>query len=192
MSRRDLTDSFLGAPTLIGARRRGTSIKLIQRGTIAIAAAGTTGTATITAVRPEHSVLKYLGYSNSGDAATILEDNCRLTFTNSTTITATHNTAGNDIVASFEVVEYWPGVIRSIQRGTITIVNAAATATATITAVVMLRSSLDDLGYTFTTATTSGIDSRARFVLTNETTLTATRIGLDQGVVLSFQVVENY
>lgn len=80
-------------------------VKRVQRGTISVAAAVNSGTATITAVNTEKAHLAYLGASNDGGgaAASVV---FRVELTNSTTVTATRAaTAGNAIV-SFEVIEY--------------------------------------------------------------------------------------
>lgn len=164
-------------------------VRSVQRGTITIGAASTSNTATITAVVLANSRLRLLGYSNDGNVVTITEDNCLLAFTNSTTITASHQTAGNTIVASFEVIEYWPGIIRSVQRGTIALTGVASN-TATITSVNISKTELDLLGFTFTG--TLSVDHRARLDLTNATTITATRVGNTNDMVVGYQAVQQW
>jgi len=86
--------------------------------------------------------------------------------------------------------------VKSIQRGTITI-NGAATGTATITAVVVAKTSLKMLG--FSHAGASAMNNWAptqiwpRITLTNTTTVTAT-MGADPAVnvIVSFEAVEYY
>jgi hypothetical protein len=72
-------------------------IKSIQRGTISGSA-----TATITAVDTAKSILTNLGHSAPG-AGSI----ARLTFTNSTTITATNGGVDSPGTTGFQVVEYY-------------------------------------------------------------------------------------
>jgi len=85
------------------------------------------------------------------------------------------------------------GRIKSIQRGTISLVNTATTNTATITNVDAAKSILALLG-TSCPFTGSGGYFHARLELTNATTITATREVGASGTTLnvSFQVVEYY
>ncbi len=160
-------------------------IKSIQRATIAITGA-TSNTATVTAVDPNNSRLRFLGWSDSS-TLTGPQGLVRIALTNSTTITANVVTSpGADTASvSFELIEYQPGVIKSVQRGTIT----DPTTTATITAVNTVKTELDYLGNT--TANTAGIFTTqfTRLVLTNATTVTASS-GANDGQVTGFQVVE--
>lgn len=157
-------------------------IKSVQRGTIALTAVAS-NTATITAVDPNNSVLTYLG--GTFDAAAPAEDQAfaRLAFTNATTITASRTTATNNVVVSFEVIEYWPGVIKSVQRGLVSV------GTATITAVNTAKSNLTSLG--FTNDINGDLRCLPMIVLTNGTTITKTFDGGDGSVpVVGYQVVE--
>ncbi len=151
-------------------------VKSIQRGVTAGSAAST-----INAVVMANSRLRYLGHQNNNDTQDI--DYALITFTNSTTITPSTNTAGGLVGVSFEVIEYWPGVIKSIQRGTI-----SKNTTATITAVDVNKSELDYLGGT-TTDASLGDFGHVYLNLTNSTTVTSSPS--PAAVVLSgFQVVE--
>ena len=94
-----------------------------------------------------------------------------------------------------------PVVRKSIQRGTIAInVNAATSATATITAVVLAKSTLRLMGYSITSTgpfstTDVGPDEvYPRLTFTNTTTITAT-IGGNGGtgtLTAAFEVEEHY
>lgn len=158
-------------------------VKSIQRGTIAIAPAASSNTATITAVDLANARLRFLGFSIT--AASTNDKMClKIVFTNATTITATVNTATDiTVTASFEVTEYWPGVIKSVQRGTV-----AGNATATITTVNTAKTEVDCLGSSGSDANTN-ITSVARLTLTNSTTVTPTSVGGAADTV-SYQVVE--
>lgn len=162
---------------------RGTTIRSVQRGTIAIAPASASNTATITSVTVAHSRLRLLGYGISA-ASTNDKLSARIVFTNATTITAVVNTATDvTVTVSFEVVEYWPGVVRSIQRGTV-----AGNTTATIGAVRTETSEVDWLGGSGSDANTN-ITTVGRVTLTNATTVTGTSAG-GANDTIGFQVVE--
>lgn len=169
------TVALWGAPTLI---------KSVQRGTISITGAAS-ATATITSVDTNNAVLRHLGSTYSASSIDQSKSKARLALTNATTITATVNTSpGADTCAVvYEITEYYPGVIRSVQRGTI-----SGAASATITAVDTSRSELVFLG--FTTAITTGDQIYSvRHALVNATTVTQTE-GAAQTNVGSYQVVE--
>ncbi len=182
-----LTGNAFGSG-LVSAWLRRSTVKSIQNGIIVIGAASTSNTAAITAVRLADSLLVYVGWAADPTAVTILEDNCLLTFTSSTVITASHDTAGQNLAAGFQVIEYWPGIIRSVQRGTIVIANGTASNTATITTVNTTKSIVTFLGTTFTAI--AAVDERARLTLTNSTTVTANRVGTTDTVTIGYQVVE--
>ena len=88
------------------------------------------------------------------------------------------------------------GAINAIARGTINIAdtNAAASNTATITAVVLARSILTPLGYTHSAAAiTDSIIFNSRIELTNTTTVTLTINGVTGSALTltgGYQVVE--
>ena len=166
-------------------------IKSIQRGTITVTGA-TSVTATVTAVRTNCSRLRLLGTVVPTAGLDDRMNHVKIVLTNSTTVTASVATSpgAGSVVVSFELVEYWPGVIKSIQSGTIS-VTGGTSHTATITAVKIAKSELDFLG---STTTTTGPDQNewAHVYLTNTTTVTAT-VGVNSGTqVASYQVVEMY
>lgn len=167
----------------------GGGIARIQRGTIQIAFNATSNTATLAVpVDVNRSRLVYLGLTGSTDA-TIAPAVVRVALTNASTVTATVNTtsAGTREIG-FEVIEYRPGVVRSVQRGTIT-TTADVTGTATITSVNTSRATLDWLGFESSGASTGPAAAQIRVTLTNATTVTATGIGSVDRTV-GFQVVE--
>lgn len=162
-------------------------IKSIQRGTITIPGGSTTNGATITAVVTANSALYWLGNSlNTAGQVDSAQFMARLALTNATTVTATRGGTTEDVTVSFEVVEYWPGVLRSVQRGTVAVGTPA-----TITSVTTAKSLLTYLGCVG--ATTTGGEWGAqepKLVLTNATTVTASATsGTD---VCGYQVVEFY
>lgn len=86
-------------------------------------------------------------------------------------------------------------IIKSLQRGTITIAAGANnTQTATITSVDTAKSLLWHLGVE-TSGGAGGDPSAVRLTLTNATTITATRAGADTNTpasVVAYQVAEYY
>lgn len=165
-------------------------IKSIQRGTIAIAGGATSNTATITSVDTANTRLVFLGILDASGDTTPDIVACRIALTNATTVTATVNTvgAGNRTV-SYEVVEYFPGAIKTIQRGTFA-TTGSTTGTATISSVDTTRTTLDYLGFstTFSGGTVVG-QALGELVLTNATTVTFNGLG-NQNRTVSYQVVE--
>lgn len=163
-------------------------VQSIQRGSITIAAANASNTATITSVDITRSRLRILGYSNNNAVAAPASSSIRLALTNATTVTATRITTGaSDAVVDYEIIEYLPGVVRSIQRGIITLLSATSV-TATVTSVNTAKTELDFLGCTVT----ANVDTCfARLSLTNATTVTANRSsGAANETVVGYQVVE--
>lgn len=111
-------------------------VRSVQRGTFTMGAAAASGTVTITTVDTSNAVLTAMNNTpaqaaNVATAATIF---WRTTLTNSTTITFNSALAGDARIIYWELIEYWPGVIKSKQTGTIT-VSGVSSATATVTAV---------------------------------------------------------
>jgi hypothetical protein len=83
--------------------------------------------------------------------------------------------------------------IKSIQAGTITIAHATASNTATISSVNTAKSFVIHNGVTTINNPGSGYtvdDWSFRVALTNATTVTATRGGSDQQIILAYTVVE--
>lgn len=163
------------------------SVRRVQRGTITITAA-TSNTATISAVDTLNTELVFLGQDYSNTSTNPAIGQARIALTNGTTVTATLNTTpgAQSVTVSFEVIEYQPGAVKSIQRGTVT---GAAAATLS-TAVDVTKSRLTSLGWT-TTDTALDLSINAKLVLTNGTTVTQSG-GVVTNITSGFQVVEFY
>lgn len=130
--------------TLNGFQRLGL-IKSVQRGVIAIGAGGTTGTATINTVNPSHTLIYALSAGRTTGNDSPDHAHSHIALTNTTTITATRGASGgNSAETSWEAVEFHPGVLRSVQRGTM---FASTTDTVTITGVDPLKSQCSLLGF---------------------------------------------
>lgn len=173
--------------TAFGSQAR--SLSSVIRGTIPMGSGMTSASVTIPAVNTSLSRLRLVGVTSDDTGVTNAVNEPRIALTNSTTITATRRsgTATNLIVA-YELSQYYPEFIQSIQRGSITLSNLLS-ATATINAVNPATSEVDYLG--FETADPNNDCSYARVTLTNPTTVTASRTAQAAGAAfLGYQVVE--
>jgi len=165
-------------------------IKAVQSFTIDLTGA-TTATATIAAVSTANSFVIYLG-STSALATAVNRDIGRLALTNSTTVTGTQDVGhGADPLISGMVVECWPGLIKSVQQGTVTLA-AGISGTATITAVVVAKTLLLYQGFSGPIGDLSPHAQATAIVqLTNATTVTLTA-GAATNMTGGFTVVEFY
>ncbi len=160
-------------------------VKSIQRGTISISSA-TSNTATITAVDLDASVLFYGGVTDAAGTESSI-GYARVELTNATTVTGVR--ASTDVAATvvnYEVIEYLPGVLKSVQRGTIT--TGSSPTDATITEVNANKSFVSCLGAVITDATTSTA-LHTRIKLQNGTTVRAETDTADNQVT-GYQVTE--
>lgn len=182
--------------SVAGMRLVNGCIKSVQRGAVTIAAGASSGTATIVAVNPANTVVNFLGFvsTSSADGGTnpawIWS---RLALTNGTTLTATRANVDASFgrVVRYEVVEYWPGTIKSVQRGTVSL-SGVTTATATINGVNTTKAFIRWLGYTTAFGTISANVMSCDLALTDGTTVTATVPNAATTLVPSFEVVEFY
>lgn len=177
---------------MVGLWGASSLIKSIQRGTVTIASAATSGTATITAVDLANSVLVFSGEQPVINVSVPADRFIgRLELTNNTTVTAYVNTAAYEILyMRYEVIEYRPGVLRSVARGTITTATAAS-GTATITTVDTTKASVSGLGFTTDSLSDGTGMPMGTTVLTNSTTVTATfASGAPINRVVGYQVLE--
>lgn len=165
-------------------------IKSIQRGTITIANATTSNTATIAAVSVSDSVIAYGGSSYDTDA-NLNNGAASVTITNATTITATRSFNQNGTTLAYEVIEYQPGVIKSIQRGTIALAGVVSN-TATVTTVNTLKSMLMILGFMSDNTDGNSGQYLPKLVLTNATTITATKGINTSTTTVGYQLVEYF
>lgn len=161
----------------------------VMRGVIDLSIA-TSATATLTpAVVPENCRLRFLGVDNNWTSVELQYEQVRLALTNSTTITATRFAVGGLVArVSWELTEYMPGILKSVTRDTITITGATS-GTRTIPEVDPDKAELDWLGQS--TDATTDENGYAKVVLTNKTTVTASRRGSGAPTtIVAFQVVE--
>ncbi len=108
----------------------------VQQGTIALNSAAS-NTALISSVSTSLSSVFFLGNSNSNTVAVATQDDCGVTLTNATTVTATTGTAGvTNRTVGYVVVTFAAGAINSIQQFANATTTNAATTNQTINPVV--------------------------------------------------------
>ena len=167
-------------------------VKSLTRFSITIGNGATSNTATISAVDTANSAVFFNMWTTSytGDAPRLYSP--RVSLTNSTTVTASRDTADTaTITVRGYVIEFKPSAIASIQQSTVTLPSSTASNTATISSVNTSRSMLLYQGITNTTTTTSPQGVFSNIELTNSTTVTATRAnGTTAVVTIGFCVVE--
>jgi hypothetical protein len=166
----------------------------VQRNTITIAAPATSNTRTITSVDTSRSIVRYLGFNSTAADASQNETNFACVLTNATTVTGVRwggGVATSAVVGSFEVIQFATGVIKRIQVGTVTIINGSTGGTATLgTAVTVGKANLEFNGLIYENAVGLPINCAAEIVLTNSTTITATRVGTADALTVYFTVWE--
>lgn len=180
----------LGSAGMVGLWNASSLIKSIQSGAASWSAAYTT-TATISSVDVNNTYIACVGMTNGG-----VDDQgmfARPTLTNSTTITFTSNNNGpNGKTYYWFAIEYMPGVVKSIQQGSMNF-SSTGTPTATISSVRVGKAFLVWQCYQ-APSPLSGVASYnyiPGLTLTNATTVTG-QIGALQDIQLYFAVVEVY
>lgn len=174
---------FLGIP--------GQMIKRVQQVSISLSTAQTSNTATITSVNTAYAVCFYNGHTVSGTATNPSEQAVRVDLTNATTVTATRNSASasNSSEVRATVIEFSANLVQSVQQGTI-VISAVTSNTATITSVDTTRSVVIFQGFLGnTTGTTLGRAS-CSLVLTNATTVTATKGNATNSATVGYTVIQ--
>lgn len=160
------------------------AIESIQTGTINVASASGSNTATITSVDTSRTILLHLGTSYNISGSILTGPMVRIALTNSTTVTATDVVTGDGATASvsFVAIQFKAGVLKSVQRGTLT----TAAGTATISAVNTAKAFVNLLGFS---TTSNDNQSMPNLALTNATTVTIVAGG-SNGATASYEVPE--
>ena len=179
----------LGGSGMVGQWGASSMVANVQFGTIAMNGVSASATATIAAVDTSRAVLIDLRQSNNWNGGTQpAYTSTTLALTNSTTVTASRNAAGGlSVTAAFCVVEFLPGIVRSVQSGR---VSGSGTVAATISAVNTSKSVVLSLGLE---GDSGGRDDAfyAYAALTNSTTVTFTRgVSAGSGMYVGYNVVE--
>jgi hypothetical protein len=157
-------------------------IKSIQRGTINLSGV-TSKVATINSVDLAHTFLISTGSSTDSIGNNV--SFYRMAFTSNTQITATRFTTGGTLVnISYLAVEYFPGLIKSIQTGVIN-----NNTTATIQYVDLNKTFLFHLGSSCNLSADQRSEGRLTF--DNETTLRQTVVlGSGETTTTSYAIVQ--
>lgn len=152
------------------------AVQSVQQGTVTVAAGATSGTATINAVDPSRSVVFRLGSTINSTTTSPANSYVALDLTNATTVTGTRGSTSGDVITGYCVVEFAPGVVKSVQPLTVTSSSAGATDTGTLSPAVDTRNTfLVWGGVSMNNATETNYFYKAE--LTNPTTVTLTRNG---------------
>ena len=115
----------------------------------------------------------------------------RLALTNATTLTATRSASNEIQTLTYEVIEFMPGVIKQVQRGTVSMAHTVNFATSTITTVNTAKAMLTSLGLEQDNLSICS-SIVARLTLTNATTVTVNRATGNLNMTMGYQVVEFY
>lgn len=174
-----------GASSLIASVQRGT----FSNGT------NTSGTQTITAVVPANCVAIVLGSTSNNSGSAQAGDVSQWSisgFANSTTLNFTR-AAANGVTrsASWEVREFQPGVLKSVQFVSVN-TSTNASGTGTITAVNTAKSFLIPCGWQQQTVSQVDDVSYAHITLTNATTVTISRLTAAGNNVLGYACVVEF
>lgn len=136
-----------GMGGMVGLWGASSLIHSLQKVTLTLVAANS-GTVSINAVDMSRSILVFANYYTTY-VGTNTSLNPRVSLTNSTTITAFDEgaaTGGVTTTMKITVIEFAPGVIRSVQRGTTTLLGVTSNST-TITSVNTTKAFLNFLGW---------------------------------------------
>jgi hypothetical protein len=158
-------------------------VKSVQHGTVSLSTNDTTFDITISPVDVNYSVP--IVYNGMGETYCFFYP----TLYNSTTLRLQRaNYTTPPYPFDWQVIEFYPGVVNQIIKGTATIVNADSLSI-TIPYVKIEKSVVILSGYT---TTASAINYIPKLGLTNNTTLTATRKGYTTsvGTTFSYAVIE--
>ena len=162
-------------------------VESVQQGTVTMSSASS-GTATITAVDMSRSLLFSQLISTAYSSAVPAISLSRLDFTNATTITATRTSAASSVYASFVVVQFMPGVIKQIQRATVTINNGVASVDTTLVETNLNKSIATSTFLANNTTADSNVFTRS--LLTTSTNLRSTRETTADINGVAYQVAE--
>jgi hypothetical protein len=165
-------------------------IKSVQRGSITVASASLTNTATITSVDTNNSFVQHLGSYNGG----VCDDAigfAYFTLTNATTVTATRGAQDgtNYAVPYYQVVEMWPGSFKSRQTGTGTYDTSPKNIT--VSAVDLNKAYISFGGFTNGSSGTTCSYMHIGLTLTSTTNLQASS-GAQNNQVFSYTILESF
>lgn len=177
-------------PWFLKGRRVHSLVKSVQA--VSVSASGPSNIATLAIPVDTSNCILFFAEMSVSTGGAVVDAAIYAQLTSSTTVTFTHTSAGVNSTGYATVVEFWPGVIRSVQRGTVTISGTNGSGTATISA-VGATAFVNMTGFDTNLST---VDTFTSVVLTNSTTVTAQR-GNGGAVtsstsIAAFEVVEFY
>ncbi len=173
----------------------GSIIESIQEIEFTIASSAATGTGTISSVTTGNTIV-FLDYGRLGgqrQTSTVKVNDHTLTMvtlTNSTTVTATRDTADSfAVTVRATVVEFTSAAVGSVQTGTINITSGASgtdtiTSVTTSRSVVIYQGNISDNAFDPSPAGTNAV------ALTDATTVTCTRPNSAEDTTVSYSVIE--
>ena len=173
---------------LYGRRPNGL-VKSYQRSNIVINSAASADATLSPSVDMNNAYVLYLGHTTDDAGTTMPVTTVRIQLIDTKTVRATNGLASGSQIANYEVVEFWPGVIKSVQRGSI-VVGGSTSAIVNINPVDITRTSLLFLGYT-SNATVNN-QHHVRLTLTDSTTVTVTVGASGSSSTVEYEVVEWY
>lgn len=165
-------------------------VKSIQVGAITLSTIQTTNFATVNPVVVGNCILicTYKSGSTTNDGS-----EANFVITNTTTLTATRvSTTGTALSGQFTLIEFYPGVVRSIQPFSIAIADTTLTNFATITAVNTAKTIIIPNGRTCDQTLARADFVNCDIILTNSTTVTASRVASNGITTLKGLAVEFY
>lgn len=153
-------------------------VKSVQTGSITSTA--TSATATISAVNVANSSVLFTGF-NYTDTAIVNYSRCmsRISLTNSTTVTFNRQITTLSITINYTVIEFVPGIMKSVQQLLVSIGSTSSSASATLPIPVVVKNCMCVYnGF----AMNSGISGNESLTfsethLVDSVTMTATRVG---------------
>jgi hypothetical protein len=162
----------------------------VQAGTISVASSSATGTATLSNAVGSLAVVFYLGFSGPTASTTSANFFPTLVLTNSTTVTATRNTATTFILTvGYAVVDFNSSVVNSVQARSKTLSTTTTSDTDTITSVVTANTVLIYNG--INTSATAFSTFEYWLQLTSATQVTLSRGGTASGSrTITYTVLE--
>lgn len=159
-------------------------IKSVQYGTVTIAAAASSGTATVSAVTNANAAVHLTGWSSANTTYSAGQENPILTFSG-TTVTATIavGASGAGIVVGFVVIEFQGSALnQSVQNVAATHTGSTTSYTATFTSVVLANAITIYAGSSASVPTTDFAEIKQNGALTAVNTLT---VDVNTGVALN-------
>jgi|GEM_PF-4972260 len=160
------------------------AIKSIQNRTVALSGTTTSDTDTVTAVKPENSILRYGGYYTDNASNLVSLSSLSLTNATSVTIARSYNTSCARNIR-YQVVEYNDYVLKT-KKNAATSISSGTSATTTVNSVTTSRAVTFYNGQSIDSGTTTLRSGLEGVTLTNATTITGTR-GFSTAAITSAQ-----